>query len=216
MLHPRGAAVAPPRGCTCARPESLFQRQQHPQIPLLEQSWCPCRRCGVGDDNSLHLGQSLCPAPALGQPWHSPAPLQDRDTGQGTGASMAMAWTSDRARAGGPITTQVQLFLPNTHQPQGKQTQNTSSTCSINYTAERTAAPHALLDLPRSSARILPLQHSTNSCPAPVHSCLHASITDGGGCMQPFQVGGGLGMNLSCFCTSQSCWGQSAGGGDVL
>lgn len=162
MLHPRGAVGSPPRGCTCARPESLFQRQQHPQIPLLGQSQCPCRRCGVGDDNSLHPGRPLCAALALGQPWHSPAPLQDRYTGQRPGASMAMPWTRDRDRAGVPITTQVQLCLSNTHQPQAKQTPNICSTCSVNYAAESTAAPHALLNLLSSSARILPLQRSTD------------------------------------------------------
>ena len=177
---PLGAAGSPPRGAPAAGPESPFQRQQHLQIPLQGQSQSPCRKCPVGGDGSLHPGWHLCPALAPGQPWHCPAPLQDRDTAQGPGASTATAWTRGRAGAGGPITTHLQLCLLDTHRPQAKQTANTCSKCSINYAAQRAAAPHALLDLPGSSARILPLHHSTGWAPAtrpwpsaPLSRCLN-------------------------------------------
>lgn len=90
-------------------PKNAFQRQQHLQIPPQGQSQSPCR-CPVGGDGSLHPAQPLCHALARGQPWHCPAPLQDMDTGQGMGASVAMAWKRGRARAGGPIAIQLRLL----------------------------------------------------------------------------------------------------------
>lgn len=145
-------------------PKNPFQRQQHLQIPLQGQSQSPCRRRPVGSDGSLHPVQPLCHALARGQLWHCPAPLQDMGTGQGTGASAAMAWTRGRARAGGPIA--IQLHLLDTHRPRAKQIANTCSKCSINYTAQRASAPHTLLGVPGSSARILPLHCSTSWAPA--------------------------------------------------
>lgn len=75
----------------------------------------------------LSRGSSTCKSPSKGkacvparrclQPWHCPAPLQDRDGGQGTGASTAVAWTRDRDGAGGPTATQLQLCLLDAHRP---------------------------------------------------------------------------------------------------
>ena len=81
--------------------------------------------------------------------------------GQGMGASMAVTWTRGRAGAGGPIATQLQLHLLHMHQPRAKQIANTYSKYSVNSAAQRVMALHALLGLPGSSARILPLHSST-------------------------------------------------------